>query len=112
MRLKDCLGAGPILGIILGGAALCPASAQPSPGANFNTQTMNYDLWCQGQAQLPAERCDKRLPQDVKVFEAYRAKVEKYEIPYLQRKDQEDRINRTLLHSDPIDNPQIGQPPR
>lgn len=112
MRLKSCtpvakaaLRIGPALGILLGAAAFFPAAAQPSTGANYNTQTMNFDLWCQGEAELPAERCDKRLPKDVKTFEAYRAKVEKYEIPYLQRKNQEDHINRTLLNNDPIDNP-------
>lgn len=112
MRLKSCAALarvtfriGTVLGLVLGAAGLCPAAAQPSTGANFNTQTMNFDLWCQRQAELPAERCDKRLPQDVKTFEAYRTKVERYEIPYLQRKNQEEHINRTLLNSDPIDNP-------
>ena len=124
MRLKDCmpwavvarlariiLGAGSVFGIALGAAGLCPAIAQTSPGSNYHTQTMNYDLWCQQQAGLPAERCDKRLPQDVKTFEAYRAKVERYEIPYLQRKDEEAHINRMLLHNDPIDNPSTGNLP-
>ena len=47
---------------------------------------MNFDLWCQEQAHLPPDRCDKRMPEDEKTFEAYRAKIEQYEIPYLQQK--------------------------
>jgi hypothetical protein len=91
---------------------LAAAQAQPSPGSNYNVQTMNFDLWCQQEAELPAERCDKRLPQDEQVFEAYRAKVEAYEIPYLQRRNEEAHINRVLLHNDPIDNPLESDPAR
>lgn len=88
------------------------ARAQPSGGANYDVQTMNFDLWCQQQAGLPPERCDRRLPEDDKKFEAYRAKVEQYEIPYLQRRNEEARINRVLLHNDPIDNPLKNDPAR
>jgi hypothetical protein len=97
------------LGLLL---AMPVALAQPSPGSNYNVQTMNFDLWCQQQAELPAERCDKRLPQDEEVFQAYRSKVEAYEIPYLQRRNEEARINRVLLHNDPIDNPLKSDPLR
>ena len=93
-------------------AAVCPAQAQPSTGSNYNVQTMNFDLWCQEQAHLPPERCDKRLPADNEAFETYRAKVEAYEIPYLQRKNEEAHINRVLLHNDPIDNPLKNDPAR
>jgi hypothetical protein len=97
------------LGLLL---ATPVALAQPSTGSNYNVQTMNFDLWCQQQAELPAERCDKRLPQDEEVFQAYRSKVEAYEIPYLQRRNEEARINRVLLHNDPIDNPLKNDPLR
>lgn len=100
------------LGTFLGAASLSTVQAQPSTGSNYHTQTMNYDLWCQQEAGLPPDRCDKRLPEDEKVFEAYRAKVEQYEIPYLQRKNDEARINRVILHNDPIDNPLNNDPSR
>ena len=96
------------LGLMAGGGV----QAQPSTGSNYNVQTMNFDLWCQEQAHLPPERCDKRLPADNETFEAYRAKVEAYEIPYLQRKNEEAHINRVLLHNDPIDNPLKNDPAR
>jgi hypothetical protein len=60
-----------------------PALAQRN--GNLQVKEMNFDLWCQEQAGLPAERCDKRNAQDNAAFEAYRAKVEAYELPYLQR---------------------------
>ena len=71
---------------------------------------MNFDLWCQEQARLPIERCDKRTPQDEATFQAYRAKVEAYEIPYLQRKDNAARLDRDLLRPDPLDSRRT-QPP-
>ncbi|MBN9554772.1 MAG: hypothetical protein J0H61_08880 [Alphaproteobacteria bacterium] len=80
-----------------------PASAQT--GSNYNVKTMNFDLWCQEQAHLPAARCDKRTPEDEKTFEAYRAQIERYEVPYLQRQQRELSINRDIMHSDPVDNP-------
>jgi hypothetical protein len=36
-------------------------------------------------------------------FEAYRAVVEKYEVPYLQEREQKLRLDRDILHDDPID---------
>ena len=68
------------------GGGLGPALAQRN--GNYQVTQMNFDLWCQEQAGLPVERCDKRTPQDNAAFEAYRAKVEAYEIPYLQQKEQ------------------------
>lgn len=79
-----------------------PALAQRS---NYPVTEMNFDLWCQEQAGLPAERCDKRTPEDNAAFEAYRNKVEAYEIPYLQRKANAARMDRDILRNDPVDNP-------
>jgi len=78
-----------------------PAAAQ----GPYDVKTMNFDLWCQTEANLPPDRCDKRLPADNAQFEAYRAKIEKYEVPYLQQKENSAQLNRTILHNDPVDNP-------
>ena len=66
---------------------------------------MNFDLWCQEQAHLPAARCDKRTPEDEKTFQAYRTQIERYEVPYLQQRQRDLSINRDIMHSDPVDNP-------
>ncbi len=79
---------------------------------------MNFDMWCQEQRHLPPERCDKRLPQDDARFDAYRSKIESYEMVNLQHRRVERRLNRTILHYDPVDNPAqpatppSSQPPR
>jgi hypothetical protein len=91
-----------LIGMAMLAAGAMPVAAQQ---ANYPVKTMNFDLWCQEQANLPPERCDKRLPGDEKVFEAYRSKIERYEIPYLQEKENQAQFNRTVLHNDPIDNP-------
>ena len=93
-------------------AALALASTQAiaQTGRNYDVKTMNFDLWCQEEAQLPAERCDKRLPDDEATFEAYRNKIERYEIPYLQQKSNEADFDRNVLHNDPVDNPLQNDP--
>jgi hypothetical protein len=85
------------------GAVLLAATAAQAQTTHYNVKTMDFDLWCTEQAHLPYERCDKRLPDDLRKFEAYRAVVERYEIPYLQQKEQKLRFDRDILHDDPID---------
>jgi hypothetical protein len=80
-------------------------------GGNYDVKTMNFDLWCQEQQHLDPDRCDKRLPSDEKDFEAYRATIERYEIPYLQEKQNAVALDRNILNNDPVDNP-ISQDPQ
>jgi hypothetical protein len=91
-----------ILCAALAAAAASPAGAQAT---RYNVKPMDFDLWCTEEAHLPYERCDKRLPDDVQKFEAYRAVVERYEIPYLQEKEDKLRFDRDIMHNDPIDSP-------
>ena len=84
------------------------AQAQPT---TYDVKTINFDLWCQEQANLPADRCDQRLPQDEDRYEAFRNTIEKYEIPYLQQKQREQQLNADILERDPVDNPTDKQPP-
>ena len=79
-----------------------PVDAQTG---RYDVKTMNFDLWCQEQAGLAPDRCDKRLPDDEARFEAYRAKIEKYEIPFLERKEHEQQLDRTVMHPDPMESP-------
>ena len=80
-----------------------PALAQN--GKNYDTKTMNFDLWCQETAHLPVDRCDKRTPDDEKTFEAFRDQIERYEIPYLQQKRNDITLDRSILNNDPVSNP-------
>jgi len=87
--------------LVLGGfAAFAAAHAQ---AGRYPVHAMDFDLWCTEEQHLPWERCDKRLPDDVQKFEAYRAIVERYEIPYLQEKEQALHFDQTILENDPID---------
>lgn len=79
-------------------------------GENYKIPGMNFDMWCQEQAHLPPERCDKRTAEDEKTFESFRNKVDEYEIPYLQKQQDELAVQRDIMQSDPIDNP-VGQDP-
>jgi hypothetical protein len=92
-------------------AAFFSPAVSAQTGKNYNVKTMNFDLWCQEQAHLPAARCDKRSPEDEKTFEAYRAQIERFEVPYLQERQQELSINRDIMHNDPVDNP-VHQSPQ
>ncbi len=89
--------------MVLPAAAWAPTAL--AQGANYDVKTMNFDLWCQEQQHLAPERCDKRTPDDEKDFEAYRAKIEEYEIPYLQQKQNDIALDRNILNKDPVDNP-------
>src|ERR1700757_265292 len=91
--------------VLLVAAAMMPVHAQTLHGGNYPVQEMNFDLWCQEEAGLAPERCDKRTDQDEAAFEAYRAKVEAYEIPYLQEKSNAARLDTDILRNDPVDRP-------
>jgi len=80
-----------------------PALAQSQ--TTYDVKTINFDLWCQEQANLPPDRCDKRLPADEQQYEAFRDKVEKYEIPYLKDKQRTAEFNDNIMNHDPVDNP-------
>jgi len=91
--------------LILAAAAalfIIPAHAQ---NTRLDVKTLNFDLWCQETARIDPDRCDKRTPEDEKAFEAYRAKIEKYEVPYLKRKEGEQLLDQNVLHNDPVDDP-------
>ena len=94
------------------GAVLLAAAAAQAQTTHYNVKAMDFDLWCTEEQHLPYERCDKRLPEDMQKFEAYRAVVEKYEIPYLQQKEQKLQFDRDILHNDPIDNPPQSDTPK
>jgi len=93
-----------LLAAALAAPGLLLANSAWSQG-NYAVQTMNFDMWCQEQQHLDPDRCDKRTPGDEKDFEAYRDKIEQYEIPYLQQKQNAIALDRNILNKDPIDNP-------
>jgi len=100
-----------VVRVVLASAAIVFAGTQAiAQGEPYNLPTMNFDLWCQETAHLPAERCDKRLPKDDAAFEAYRAKVEKFELRYHQGREKSQYLDRAILHNDPIDNPVTKNP--
>ena len=90
-----------------------PLPPAPADGGRLNVQPLNFDLWCQETEHLPPDRCDKRLPQDDEAFNNYRAKVEKYEVPYLKQKQDAATLNRAVIHAEPTQNPANNsqQPP-
>jgi hypothetical protein len=102
---------------LLAGLLALPASAWAptsswAQGSNYDVKTMNFDMWCQEQAHLDPDRCDKRTPDDEKSFEDYRSKIEEYEIPYLQQKKDQITLDNNILHKDPVDNPITQDPQR
>jgi hypothetical protein len=84
---------------------LLAASANAQQQTTYDVKTINFDLWCQEQANLPPDRCDRRLPEDEQRFEAFRATIEKYELSHLQDKERERNFDKNVLHNDPIDQP-------
>ena len=86
------------------------SSANAQSGVQLHE--MNFDMWCQENQHLPPARCDKRLPDDDAAFQAYQAKIQSYEVPYLQQREQKDNMNRVILHNDPVDHPTTPSQPK
>lgn len=102
----------PLSAVVFAIAAL-PALAQSTA---LPVTNINFDMWCQETKHWPAERCDRRLPADEKAFEEYRDTIERYEVPYLKEREQDQTLNRVILHDDPVDHPTrpsvpINEPP-
>lgn len=96
----------------LAGLLALPAGAQTM---RYPVHSLDFDIWCTEEQHLSYERCDKRLPEDVEKFEAYRAIVERYEIPYLQEKEKALHFDETILRNDPVDkkpDSNIQKPPQ
>jgi len=89
----------------LSGTVLFASHAMAQSSTALPLTEMNFDMWCQEEQHLPPDRCDKRLPADDAAFNAYRDKIENYEVPYLEQRDQDSHLNRVLLHNDPVDHP-------
>jgi len=98
------------LALMCAGLLAAAALSAHAQQARYPVKTMDFDIWCTEEAHLSYDRCGKRLPEDVKKFEAYRAIVEKYEIPYLQERDQKIQFDRDVLHNDPIDTKPSDKP--
>jgi len=93
------------LGTTVLGMSMLAARADAQSAGPLPLAEINFDMWCQETANLPPDRCDKRLPQDDAAYQEYVAKYEKYEIPYLEKKETDENLNRVILHNDPIDHP-------
>jgi hypothetical protein len=91
-----------LLAAVATAAFAAQANAQDGRYALHET---NFDMWCQEQQHLPADRCDKRLPQDDADYQAYVSKIESYEVQYLQQQRKNVNLERTIVHVDPIDHP-------
>ena len=99
-------------GLWLGLAIATIAGRADAQATSYPLAEINFDMWCQEQKHLPPERCDKRLPEDDAEFQTYRATIEKYELPYLQKQRQDENLNRVIIHGDPIDHPATPSAPQ
>jgi hypothetical protein len=87
--------------LALAAAAAMPARAQE---ARYQLRhALDFDIWCAEEERLPYERCEKRLPDDMKKFEHYRDVIEHYEIPALKEKERTLRLDGDLLGLDEDD---------
>ena len=73
------------------------AFAQPLSGrSNYDVKNMSFDTWCQETQQYPSDRCEARRPEDMKAFEDYRAVIERYELDYLKRVQQNEELKANI----------------
>ena len=81
-------------------ATVLPALAQT---LRYPVKSVDFDIWCTEIQHIAWQRCDKRTAEDLEKFELYRHAVERYEIPYLQQKDNTLRFDEDILRNDPVD---------
>jgi hypothetical protein len=98
---------GAALVLLLGLLAGVLAGAGPASARDYGLVTMNFDLWCQEEAHLPAHRCDRRTAADEKAFEDFQQQLSPYEAQNLRGARQEQWLDRNFLENDPIDNPEM-----
>jgi hypothetical protein len=85
--------------LMMGAAAwLMPVVAFADPMNPYNVQTLSFDMWCQERQQYDEERCDARQPGDEADYQAWRSTIERYELPYLKRVQEEDKLQRVIHH--------------
>jgi hypothetical protein len=87
------------------GLALAASAAAAQPSTGYKLENINFDMWCQETKHYPPARCDQRLPEDNKEFEAYVHAIEKYELRRLKNQRQRQESDRVIMHGDPVDNP-------
>lgn len=85
------------IAFVAGFVAAAPAHAQ------FKVHNLDFDIWCTEEAHLPADRCEKRLPEDVQTFEAYRDIIERYEIEHMRSQDSKLHFDRYIMRNDPVE---------
>lgn len=95
-----------LLGLLVG--ALVPAG--PASAREDGLVTMNFDLWCQEEARLPARECDQRTAADEKTFEDFQQELDPYEAQQLRQAQRDQWLDQDFLDNDPIDNPQMRDP--
>jgi hypothetical protein len=76
--------------------SLLPAAAGAQQ-SNYNVQVLSFDSWCQDVRRYPAERCEARSNDDQLAFNEYRATIERYELPYLKRQQQDADLNNRVI---------------
>ena len=96
---------GVIAVVALSGSVAVTGDANAQPDQVRDSATMNFDLWCQEEAHLPPERCDKRTAADEIAFEAHRNSAE-HEADAHPTESSQAVINQDIMNSDPRDNPQ------
>jgi hypothetical protein len=107
MRLNRTLVGFTALGLALLSGVFSASAQGPNlnlnlaPGSGtFGVRTMTFESWCQDTQHYAPPRCDARRPEDVKAFEDYRSAIERYELDYLKRV-QQDRDLRARTNRDP-----------
>lgn len=79
--------------------AQVPGTATTQP-LTYAIATLSFDSWCQEDQHLPPARCDARHQEDVRAFEDYRARVERYDLQYQQDRTKENRFEKDVLQRD------------
>lgn len=89
-----------LLGLGLTIALLPSAASAADPAHPYNVEIQSFDMWCQETQHYDPDRCDARAAADVDEYDHWRATIERYQIPYLKRVEQEENLQSSIIQRD------------
>ena len=81
-------------------ALACVPLAVKADPPMYNVRVLSFDMWCQETQHWDPDRCDQRLAADEEQFEAYRATIERFELPYLKRREEDVNLHTRVIDND------------
>jgi hypothetical protein len=97
--------------LLLMSSAAAPSNAQPLPNpGDSSSVVLRFDMWCLEIELLPEARCAARKPEDLKSYELYRSRAERFQQERATQARREKEVSQKLQR-DPTATSRTGAGP-